>query len=173
MINSVAGNAYVEWKPTEVKYFTDEVFSFPIVSPTVDSNIKSYVAFVLQERLYANRAVSVYHRAHHHFILEAALDFLALVETRSCDVNDGTAQHVSTFRGENQRQMGSGWIILRVRIMFYFVLIEAFLKSTALLPISLLQVPNIIFSSILKICRPGKPFAHPLLVKSRSVVAWE
>lgn len=91
-----------------MKYFTNEVFSFPIVSSTVDSNIESYVAFVLQERLYANRAVFVYYRAHHYFVLETALDLLALVETRSCDVNDGTAQHISTFRGKNQRQMSSG-----------------------------------------------------------------
>lgn len=40
------------------------------------------------------------------------------------------------------------------------------------IPISLLHVPSIIFSSIRNICRPGKPFAHPRPVKSRSTDAW-
>lgn len=40
------------------------------------------------------------------------------------------------------------------------------------LPISLLHVPSIIFSSIRNICRPGKSFAHPLPVKSRNMDAW-
>lgn len=40
------------------------------------------------------------------------------------------------------------------------------------IPISLLHVPSIIFSSIRNICRPGKPFAHPRPVKSRNTDAW-
>lgn len=39
-------------------------------------------------------------------------------------------------------------------------------------PISLLHVPSIIFSSIRNMCRPGKPFAHPRPVKSRNTDAW-
>lgn len=70
---------------------TDEIFSFPIVSATIDGDIKTYVAFVLQERLYANRAIPVYYRAHHYFVLETALDLLTLVETRTGDVDDGTS----------------------------------------------------------------------------------
>lgn len=40
------------------------------------------------------------------------------------------------------------------------------------IPISLLHVPNMIFSSRRNMWRPGKPFAQPLPVKSRRTDAW-
>lgn len=45
-------------------------------------------------------------------------------------------------------------------------------KEMTNLPISLLHVPNIIFSSMRNMWRPGNPFAHPRPVKSRNTDAW-
>lgn len=54
-----------------------------------------------------------------------------------------------------------------------FIILEShvgsFESGKKYLPTSLLQVPSIMFSSILKICRPGKPFAHPRPTRSRIV----
>lgn len=87
---------------------TDEVFSFPIVGATIDRDIKAHVALVLQERLHANRAISVYHRAHHYLVLETTFDFLRLVEAWPRDIDYGAAKHVSTLRSKNQWQMSAG-----------------------------------------------------------------
>lgn len=58
-------------------------------------------------------------------------------------------------------------------VYYYFFLFRRHVERMKnSLPISLLHVPSIIFSSIRKICRPGKLFAHPLPVKSRNTDAW-
>lgn len=92
------------------KSLTDEVLSLPVVGTTVDGDVETYVAFVLEERLHADRAVPIDHRTHHYLVLEAALDLLRLVEARSRDVDDGPTQHVTALRGENQRQMSTSCV---------------------------------------------------------------
>jgi len=105
---------------------TNEVLSLPVVGSTIDGDVEAYVALVLEERLHADRAIPVDHRAYHDFVLEAALDLLALVEARPCDVDNSAAQHVTALRGENQWQMSTSCVSSRVSIV-----IRSYLSSSS------------------------------------------
>lgn len=59
----------------------------------------------------------------------------------------------------------------RVEILVTGALIS--LNGTLFLPMSLLHVPISIFSSILNMCLPGNPLAHPRPVKSLNTEACE
>lgn len=95
------------------KYLTDEVCSSPFVVIIIvaKTNEEIDVALVLQVWLHTNCTISVYHCTHHHDVLEEAHDFLTFVEARPGDVDDGAAQHVSAFRGENQRYVCSSYAL--------------------------------------------------------------
>lgn len=143
---------------------TDEVFSLPLVLSGADGDFKSNVTFDGQGGLYANSPVSVHDcTINWRFNIKDASDLVGRFEARASYIDQGSSEHVSAFRSELQLQISS----------VYNKILQARSSTPSVYrPISLLQLPSRIFSSILKMCRPLNPLPHPLPVKSLRTVPW-
>jgi hypothetical protein len=91
---------------------TNKIFSLPIEFVVTDCNLESNVSFGHDKGLHADGPVSVNINADHVLGVESADDFLILIETRSCDIDDRSTQHVATLGRKHQRQICSSWNFL-------------------------------------------------------------
>lgn len=84
---------------------TNKELPFPFIRFIIDGDFEPSVPIVPEPGLDTDGSVDVHHSPNHGFRVESTGDSVIRVETGTGDVDDGTAQHVTTFWGEHQREV--------------------------------------------------------------------
>lgn len=80
---------------------TNKELPFPLVRFVIYSYFESSVTIVPESRLHANSSVSVHHSTNNGFRVEPTGDSVIGIEAGAGDIDDGSSQHVTTFRSEH------------------------------------------------------------------------